>query len=634
MYCQTCGAKNNDEAEYCSRCHHKLLVVSGDYVLEDQEAFDSNPEEQFSFDEHLLERISILEEVVRRMTDTVRQSLGTLYKLEQKILVNQTGITTLRDLLENKQVLRHEEWSELWESRMEQQLLALEKRERFAEIKDQVAALYRGDQREEFRQRLENAEYALLVFDIAEALVELEAAHALDPANHELSFFLGETFFNEGDEEAALSYFNRVLLVKSDHFESLVYGGVLCHEHGHPKRAEELLKRAVVHYPDAFLPAFSLGAVYASRGLLAQAAIYLERAVYAEPLPQAYYLLGSCCYEMGKVTAAIRNLQETVRLDPAFAEAHQLLGLAYLDRRWYRKALTALGDAQLLRPHQLDYRELVQWLVDAETAPPTAVEAEEALQRGQSKEALSAYRRALAQDPENPALLVAYAMACLELGRTRDIEPVIDKVLGLEPGERLRASAYATLIEALRLEGKYREGNRIGHLLLSEGRSDFAKTIAYFEIAFNLAEMGEDLDQALSFARRSLELAPEEIRYVPLAALGWVHYKRREFPESIDCLTRSNALDSSPRTLTHLGMALLASGEREKARNVLAEARTAGKDNDALPRRLATEGVLEALKDGSRQTGSRQTGSRQTGSRQTGSRQTRILNEPPRRIKS
>jgi tetratricopeptide (TPR) repeat protein len=596
MFCQICGARNAIDQEYCHRCHQKLLVISGYYTLQDEEAFDSNPEEQFSFDEHLLERISILEEVVRRLTGSMRQSLGTLYKLEQKILVNQTGITTLRDLLENKEVLGREEWSELWESRMDYHLLALEKRERFSGVKDAIADLYRGDARGDFQRHLDDAEMALLVFDMGAAARQLEAAHELDSKNHELAFFLAELFFNEGEQEKALVYFRRVLAVKPDHFESLVYGGVLCHDQGQNQRAEELLKRAVALEPENFLPSFSLGAVYASQGRLAAAALFLERAVVAEPVPQAHYLLGNCCYEMGKVTVAIRHLREAVRLDPAYEEAHDLLGLAYLDRRWVRKSLATLDQAWRLRPVQLDHRELRQLLGSDELEPAAGDgaggwlrRAADALAAGRPREALSCYRRLLSEDPENPALLVAYAITCLDLGRTREIEAVVGRVLGLDPGERLRTSACATLIEALRLEGKYREGNRVGRSLLDDSDSDFAKTVAYFELAFNLAEMDEDLDQALSFANRSVELAPEELRHLPLAALGWVHYKRREFDQSIEMLTRSTALGSSPRSLTQLGMALLAAGKREQARRVLGQAR------ESRGPRTLPGGVLETL---------------------------------------
>ncbi len=618
MYCQVCSAWNDDQRETCRRCHQKLLVISGAYTLEDQEAFDNHPEEQYSLDEHLLERISILEEAVRRTATSVRQSLASLYKLEQKILVNQTGITTLRDLLEASGVFGHGEWSELWESRMESQLLALEKRERFTAVKERIAALYRGTDdlagkrksdassqattRQDFLNLLEEAEYALLAFDVQRAVGLLEAAHRLDPRNHELAYFLAETFFNDGGNEVALEYFERVLAVKADHFESLVYGGVLWHQQDDGDRAEDLLKRAVALFPDSFLPAFSLGAVYAARGRLALAAAFLERAIEIDAIPQAFYLLGGCCYEMGKVTAAIRYLREAVRLDPAFEEAHHLLGLACLDRRWYRKALAAFREGQRLRPNRLDYQELVAFLTGRHDESPEVdddaaahlKQAEDALSRGAMRDALTAYRQALTYDPENPALLVGYAMACLQLGREREIEHVIEKVLALDPGERLKVSAYATLIEALRLEGKYREGNRIGRLMLADGDSDFSKTVAYFEMAFNLADMEEDLDDALSYARRSVEHSPDELKPFSLAALGWVHYQRREFAESVDCLSRSNDLASSRRTLTHLGMALLAAGERDEAREILVQARRTGREQPL------GEEVLEALRDGTR----------------------------------
>ena len=90
---------------------------------------------------------------------------------------------------------------------------------------------------------------------------------------------------------------------------------------------------------------------------------------------------------------------------------------------------------------------------------------------------------------------MSYALACLHMNRHQEIEAVTRKVLDLNPGEMLKATAYAALIEALRGEGKYREGNRIGGRLLDEGTSNFAKTIAYYEMAYNLAEMEEDLDQ-------------------------------------------------------------------------------------------------------------------------------------------
>jgi len=594
MLCQVCGALNREEAEYCQRCHQKLLVVSGAALTED-EAFEEGVEESFSFDEHLLERISILEEAVKRTAETVRQLLSALRKQEKNILINHTGLATVRELLEHKEIFGREEWSDLWESKMDYQLLALEKRERFVAIKERIAALHHGERRQAFLEHLEDAEYALFAFDMEKAVRCLESAFRLDRDNYELAYFLGEIYFNEAEPEKALAYFQRVLAVRPDHYEGLVFSGVIHHEQGDNSRAEEYLKRAVALYPEAFLPNFSLGAVYAGQGSLSRAVVYLERATRIDSLPQAQFLLGRCLYEMGKLTAAIRALKEAVRYDPAFEEAYHLLGLAYLDRRWNRKALEAFRAAQRLNPRKMKYHDLVRYLSGhlAVPLPEVKGEAAEWLEQGERfletdnlKRALTCYRRALSLEPQNPTLLMSYAMLCLHLNRSQEIEAVTRKVLEDNPGEMLEATAYATLIAALRSQGKYREGNRIGRRLLSEGRSNFTKTIAYYEMAYNLAEMEEDLELALDYARRSLELAPEELKQFPLAALGWVHYKRREYEEAVGFLARSSELGPSATTLTHLGMALLAAGEEDQARHVLSHARELNDRGEALEEKM------------------------------------------------
>jgi tetratricopeptide (TPR) repeat protein len=319
---------------------------------------------------------------------------------------------------------------------------------------------------------------------------------------------------------------------------------------------------------------------------------------------QAYFLLGSAYHEMGKSTKALRNLEQAVRHDPAFEEAHHLLGLVYLDRRWTRRALDSFRRAQQLNPKKLRYGDLVRFLSGQAASPLPRVageaadllgEAERQLESEMPQSSLALYRDAIDSDPRNPTLLLSYALACLRLDRSRDARGAIQRLLDLESDEMLRTAAYATMIEALRNEGRYKEGNGFGRRLLEEGGSAFTKSIAYYEMAFNLAEMEEDLDQALDFARLSLENSPDELRQFPLAALGWVYYKRNEFGRAVDCLAQSSELAVSATTLTRLGMALLASGEEEDARRVLDQARRVGPRVDTVEQKL-----MECLKDSSR----------------------------------
>ena len=361
VLCQVCGARNGPDDELCRRCQHRLLVVSGvAMVAEEADPDDDEGLEGSTLDEHLLERISVLEEAAKRTAETVRQLLGIVGKQEQTLLVAQTGLAALRELLEAKEVVARGEWSERWEAKMDAQLVALDRRERYLAARERIAALFRGERGGDFDRLLDEADEAFAVSEVERAMAALERAERLDPQNPELALYLAEARYAEGDAEAALAGFRRVLAARPDHFEALVYGGVLTHEAGDTARAEELLKRAVALYPDDFLPAFSLGSVLAAAGRLPRAAAYLEHAVRVDPLPQALYLLGNCLYEMGRPTPAIRRLEEAVRADPGFEEAWYTLGLAYLDRRWRKKALAAFRRAQNLNPRKLRYQDLVR----------------------------------------------------------------------------------------------------------------------------------------------------------------------------------------------------------------------------------------------------------------------------------
>jgi tetratricopeptide (TPR) repeat protein/ribosomal protein L40E len=602
VYCQACGAGNPDDQEFCRRCHHKLLVVSGS--RNERDDLLAELEEDFSFDEHLLERISLLEEAVKRSTETVEHLLGVVQKQEENLAMAEAGLATVRELLERKQLVTREEWELLWGRRRDQRLLALEKRDRFQRLRERIVALHQGGRQEEFLRFLEEASKAFSALELDRAIEALEGAARLDRDNHELVHLLGECLFHNGELPRALGWFDRLLELKPGHFEGLVYGGVIRHEAGDVEGASKLLQRAVELHGESFLPHFSLGAVYASQGDPARAAQHLERAVGIEAVPQALFLLGRCWHELGQLGPAIRCLRDAVGKSPLFEEAHYQLGLVYLDRRWNRKALDAFRRAQRLNPRKFRYTELVRYLGEqgASPFPPVSGEAAAALRQGEAAldgdrldEAYRCFRRALKSAPDHPAVLTYYALACLALDRPQEIEAVVRRVAGKDPGEMLLSTAYATWIEALREQGRLAEGNRLGEELLAAGGGNFAKTIAYYEMAWNLAEMEENLDEALEFARRAVDLAPEELQQFPLAALGWVHYKRKEYSQAVEFLARASQLGSSASTLTQLGMALLAAGDEEQARRTLERARSLRGRGQGLEFKM-----MECLRDSNR----------------------------------
>ena len=581
MLCQTCGAFNDDEREYCSRCQNKLLVLSGLSAFDEEDVEEYDEEEDLSLDEHLLERVSAIEEIVKRSAETIRSLVDAVQKHERAIFINQTGLLSVKEVLEKKNVLATDEIVDLWESKMGEQMLALEKKQRFTERKDRVISLFRGERRERFLQLVSDAEAAFDGFDPDRGMKHLEEAFRLDRDNYELSFFLGEMFFNDGNIDRAKSYLERTLEVQPDHFDAAVFYGVLLHERQDLKGAERWLRRAIQISQESFLPYFSLGAIYARKGKLLRAQKFLEKAIQLEAIPQAYFLLGTIFYEKGQLERAIRSFQAATKLDPDYEEAIYHLGLCFLDRNWSRKAIDCFQEALELNPNKMEYQQAVKIYEGISGHKPVegpaaqVVNAAESLtSEGKYAEALDHYRRAAQEEPDNVNILLPYALLCSHLDMNSEAINVARRVLKHRPAEVVAAAAYTTLVEALRAEGNFKEANRALEDMLRDYTSNYAKSIAYYEKAYNLAEMEENLDEALESAQLSLRFSPKELKQFPLAALGWVYFKRRDYKSAVDFLTKSADLGPTPTNLMHLGMALLESGQKDRARQAFRRAKS------------------------------------------------------------
>ena len=580
MLCQACGALNDEEREFCYRCQNKLLVLSGVLRFEDDEREEYDSEQEFSLDEHLLERVSALEEAVKRSAETVRASAEALRKQERAIFINQTGLLSVKELLEKKSLIAGEDLIELWESKMGEQMMALEKKQRFVERRDRMLSLFHGERRERFAALFADAEGSFDSFDQDRGMRSLEDAFKLDRDNYELSFFLGEMFFNDGNLDRAKAYLERTLEVQPSHFDAAVFYGVLLHERQDLRGAERWLRRAIQISQESFLPYFSLGAIYASKGKLLRAQKFLEKALELEAIPQAHYILGTIFYDKGQLERAMRSFQSALRLDPEYEEAIYYLGLCYLDRNWNRKATQCFQEALELNPNKMEYQQAVRLYEDQKGHIPIQgpaagemAKAEELVAGGNYKTALDHYRKAALIDPENVNVLMPFALLCSHLSMNDEAVTLSRRILIGNPPEMVAAAACTTLVEALRAEGNLREANRVLDEMLTRFETNYGRSMLFYEKAYNLAEIGESYDEALDCAKQSLRLAPKEMRQFPLAAAGWVYFKMGDFDNAVDLLTKSSELGPTSTTLVHLGMALLESGLKDQAKVVFREAK-------------------------------------------------------------
>jgi tetratricopeptide (TPR) repeat protein len=592
MYCQTCGALNPDDgSEFCGRCQSKLLVVSGPRPEDEQ----IDTPEEVPLDEHLLERISALEEVVQREGEMIRTLFDSFQRLEKSLSIVQTGVLALQETLEQHGVLSPGETEDRWQARSEERLHAVEKKERFIERQDRIVAGFSGTDRGVFLQKLHEAEVSLLAIDSERGTRFLEEAFRMDRGNAELGFFLAESYFSEGDLERAAQYLKKILAARPQHYEALLYSGIVASESGDAKNAEVYLKRAIEIRSEGFLAHFALGGLYARQGKfdVARGELVLARDIV--PIAAARVLLGQVERELGQVDRAIEEFEEALKEDPSSQEAYFQLGMAYLEKNRPRRAQEAFQRALEINPKRLEVQEAVR-LLDARklsgsvTAAGPAQDdfrrAEECVAAGKFRRALEFYLRALEHEPENDAIRISYALLCASLGHGREAAVACRRVLSGKPEEMVAAAACSILAEVLRSEGQLDEAAHAVEDFLAHYDSATARTIGYYELASSLVESEEKLNSALDFASRSLESAPDELKPFSLAALGWVYYKKKDFESAIDFLKRSSEGSANPATLHRLGMAYLAAGRAEEAKFAFKRAKTVASRGARLEERI------------------------------------------------
>jgi tetratricopeptide (TPR) repeat protein len=233
----------------------------------------------------------------------------------------------------------------------------------------------------------------------------------------------------------------------------------------------------------------------------------------------------------------------------------------------------------------------------------------------QGVEALAAVDAALAKQPDLASFheLRGYALGALD--RTDDAKAEYAKVLELDPKNAAATGALATLrsqagdrdgaIELFDAAAKLSEPPEpysyfAAQLVLAAGdttgaetrlrkvvREDPGNVGARNDLAWLLAEKGEDLDAALGLAQAARRLDPSAD---VLDTLGWVNLKRGESQEAVKAFEQAlEKRPDSPSIRYHLGIALHQAGDESRAREMFQAALATGAfpEADAARRELA-----------------------------------------------
>jgi tetratricopeptide (TPR) repeat protein len=243
----------------------------------------------------------------------------------------------------------------------------------------------------------------------------------------------------------------------------------------------------------------------------------------ADGRQQAWLMLSQAAEQRGDLKAAEAALQ---KVDGSGIEVR------------YRRASLLARQGKLA-----EARKLLQPAADAsdaEARPALLAEAQLLREHRDYAGALKVLKTATDRFPDDADLLYEQGMMAEKIGRFEEMEALLRKVMAIKP--------------------------------------DYHH--AYNALGYSFADRNVRLPEAKQLIERALQLAPNEP--VIVDSLGWVEFRLGNLPEAAKLLRQAHAGRPDAEIAAHLGEVLWASGARDEARRVLAEAAQRDPGNEAL----------------------------------------------------
>lgn len=359
-YCQNCFTWNPGDRESCRKCGNRLLIVSGDQGWDE----DEEPEEHEDLDEHLLERITGLEENLRRVEtylETVSDQLG---RLERSEVMLRNGLMSLVQELESKGKLDGHAFSVRWEELVEENLQLIGARELFTRYRARILPISKPKSVSQLRRALLETAAFLENAQLVEAAQRLSQALPLDPKNYELLFTVAALKEVTQEFEEAENLVRKVVALAPRHYEAWLLLAKLLRDV--PEQADgaiEALRTAALLRPDESEPRIQLCELLLDEDDLQGAQEAALEAINLQRDGETLSLLGEVLLARGEAAKAIATLKEASGFMPGDLMVRELLAEGYILAGERSKAFAILEE--LLRQHSGDPELLL--LLDAET---------------------------------------------------------------------------------------------------------------------------------------------------------------------------------------------------------------------------------------------------------------------------
>lgn len=316
-------APNELDQELCGRCGTRLMIV-----VEPTASRFEGGHVSGGMEEHILERISVIENSLSRLVDKLGQLADLMLRQSRTAYLDHALLDALVDVLNEAGVVRRQSVEAAWRERYRKEKPGDPDSGRGHDCR-RIIALYEGEGRELFARLVREGFAAVDAGKLADGLRQLERAAALAPTNAPLNTYLGACYFGKGKTALSRDYLSRAFAADPENERVQLLLGLSCGDEGEPERARALISEAVRRGGHSFAAHCALGRLAAAEADWKTALAEFKRALAARPCPEAHYLLALLYYETGRDRSALKHLGKALELDATYVAATYLMGLVY-----------------------------------------------------------------------------------------------------------------------------------------------------------------------------------------------------------------------------------------------------------------------------------------------------------------
>ena len=296
-------------------------------IVESAAARFESAESATSNEEHLLERISALENRLARLTEKLERGLDLLLRQAQNAHFDRALVKALVGLLTDDGLIQSDRLERLWVDRCQKDAAQLQDSERREELRLRILANYHGPDRLDFEQYINEGFLFIDDEQLGRGIRSLERAAEMAPTNAALLYFVGEHFFKTGKTSRARNYLARAYEISPGDRRISLLLGLTCADEGEVDRAKRLLNSATALGGSSFAAHYGLGRLFVAEEKWWKALQEFKLALASKASPEAHYALGCLYYQLRRDSLAARHLRKAVEMDDGYGEALYVLGL-------------------------------------------------------------------------------------------------------------------------------------------------------------------------------------------------------------------------------------------------------------------------------------------------------------------